>query len=329
MTALDHPPADCVRPPATAPIRVGVGLGLHTMWDSAAEFAQLVRRVELAGFDSLWFSEHLTGPTPAPLPQIAFAAALTSRIKLGTSVTVLGGRNPVDLAKTLATVDRLCQGRLLPVFGLGTAEPAEHAAFAIGRYERGGWVDEALPVVRRLLSGERVRHSCRFFTLDDIGIGMSSVRPRMDVWLGGRAAPELRRAGRLADGWLGSFLTPELAGRAVRVVAAAAADAGRAIDPEHFGMLLMYASAGRPAEAQALLDRFHPGTDPHWLCPVGPGALTEVLAAHASQGISKFIIVPAGRPDRWPAELDALAENLAGSIGSIRARVLAGAGARP
>ncbi|MET7424296.1 LLM class flavin-dependent oxidoreductase [Dactylosporangium sp. NPDC005555] len=303
------------------PIRAGLGLGLFPMWDDGAEFATIVTHAERSGFDSLWLSEHLTGPTPAPLPQLAYAAALTTRMRLGTSVTVLAGRSPVDLAKSLATVDRLSGGRLLPIFGLGIAEPAEHQAFGIGRTARAQWVEEALPLLRRMLRGERVTHASALFELDDIGIGMSAARREPDLWLGGRTDPELRRAGRLADGWLGSFAAPAAVGRAIGIVHQAAEAAGRAVDGDHFGVLLLYSDTRRrPREAADLLARRYPDEDPHWLCPAGPDALGEVLAAHADQGASKFIVVPAARPRSWPDEIDALRAALAGPLRDIRAR---------
>jgi alkanesulfonate monooxygenase SsuD/methylene tetrahydromethanopterin reductase-like flavin-dependent oxidoreductase (luciferase family) len=110
-------------------VRVGYGLGTQAPTDPAS-LAALVDELERLRFDSLWLSERLTGPAPDPVVGLAFAAARTTHLKFGTSVMVLPGRNPVVLAKELATLDRLSGGRLLPAFGLGVRDPAEQQASA-------------------------------------------------------------------------------------------------------------------------------------------------------------------------------------------------------
>ena len=87
---------------------------------------------------------------------MAFAAGRTDRLKFGMSVMVLPGRNPVVVAKELATLDRLSGGRLLPAFGLGVADPHEQQAFGVERGERAAWFDEALAVIRACWTEERV-----------------------------------------------------------------------------------------------------------------------------------------------------------------------------
>src|SRR5204862_442135 len=83
----------------------------------------LVDALERLGFDSLWLSERITGPAPDPLVGLAVAAGRTRKLKLGTSVMVLPGRNPALVAAEWATLDRLSGGRTLPAFGLGVADP--------------------------------------------------------------------------------------------------------------------------------------------------------------------------------------------------------------
>ena len=102
-------------------VRIGLGLGTQVPTDDAGELAELVDSLEDLGFDSLWLSERATGVAPDPLVALAVAAGRTRRLKLGTSVLVLPGRNPVLLAKQLASLDRLSDGRLLPAVGLGVA----------------------------------------------------------------------------------------------------------------------------------------------------------------------------------------------------------------
>src|ERR671933_1285975 len=106
-------------------VRIGVGLGVG-VHDRAA-FRETVRTMERCGFDSLWLSEVLTTPVVDPLAGLAFAAGVTSKLKLGTTMTVTG-RNPVRMAKELATIDRFCNGRLLLVFVPGLTDRFEDQA---------------------------------------------------------------------------------------------------------------------------------------------------------------------------------------------------------
>ena len=117
-------------------VRIGYGLGVRTPTLDGARFAELVDALEALRFDSLWLSERVTGASPEPMVGLAYAAARTSRLKLGTSVQVLPGRNVHLLAKAWASLDRLSSGRCLPAFGLGVADPREQAAFGVAREER-------------------------------------------------------------------------------------------------------------------------------------------------------------------------------------------------
>ena len=127
-------------------VRIGFGLGVQGLRDDA-RFPGLVDDLERLGFDSLWLSDRLTGTAPEPLIALAFAAGRTRHLKLGTSVLVLPGRNPVVLAKELASLDRLAGGRLLLAVGLGASDAREHEAFGITHRDRAPWVDEVLPLL--------------------------------------------------------------------------------------------------------------------------------------------------------------------------------------
>ena len=151
-------------------IRIGYGLGTQTMGGGPAQFAQLVDELERLRFDSLWLSERVTGAAPDPLVALAFAAGRTTRLKFGTSVLVLPGRNPALLAKELASLDLLSDGRLLPAFGLGVAHPLEQQAFGVARDERARLFDESLDLVRRFWRGEEVTHHGGRWSYDGLRI---------------------------------------------------------------------------------------------------------------------------------------------------------------
>jgi probable F420-dependent oxidoreductase len=283
-------------------IRIGYGLGVQGIGADAA-FGDLVDALEGHGFDSLWLSERLTGGAPDPMIGLAFAAGRSRKLKLGTSVQVLPGRNPAEVAKAWASLDRLSGGRALPAFGLGVADPAEQQAFGVAREERGAIFDEALPLVRRLWLEDDVDHDGDRFGYRGLTVRPKPVQQPPDVWLGGRAKSELRRVGRLGDGWLPSFTTPGEAAAGRVVVEDAAAAAGRAIDTEHFGALVVYARAELPDAVVAALAARRPGVDPVEVIPVGLPALRARFEGFVAEGFSKLVAVPVEEPSAWAREL--------------------------
>jgi probable F420-dependent oxidoreductase len=285
-------------------VRIGYGLGTQGFAAEAARYASVVDGLEDLRFDSLWLAERATGSVPDPLVGLAVAAGRTRRLKLGTSVLVLPGRNPVLLAKALASLDRLSGGRLLLGFGLGIAEPLEQQAFGVAREERAAWFDEALPLLRRLWTASSVDHAGLRFSLQGMRLDLKPIQCPLEVWLGGRAPSELRRTGRLGEGWLASFTTPDEAAQGKVIVEEAAARAEREIDPEHFGVIIRYARRDIPAN----LASRRPGVDLARIVPLGLPALCRRIEDFIQVGFSKFVLVPAEEPPDWRAELDELAQ---------------------
>lgn len=288
-------------------VRIGFGLGTQGLRQPEEHFGTVVDALERLRFDSLWLSERITGEAPDPVVGMAFAAGRTRRLKFGMSVMVLPGRNPILVAKAMASLDRLSGGRLLPAFGLGVADPREQQAFGVERGERAAWFDEALPLLRRLWEEDEVDHHGPRFHYERVTVRPKPVQAPLEVWLGGRAPSELRRAGRLSDGWLPSFCTPEDARLGRKVVEEAAAGAGREIDPEHFGVLVTYARTAIPDRLVQAVATRRPGLDPAELVPVGFPALQVTLERFVEAGSSKFVVVPAQEPTDWAAELEELA----------------------
>ena len=289
-------------------VRVGYGLGTGGLAGGASAFGDLVDGLEDGGFDSLWLSERITGAAPDPVVGLAVAAGRTTRIKFGMSVMVLPGRNPVLLAKELASLDVLSNGRLLPAFGLGVADPAEQQAFGVERGERAKIFDEALPLLRRLWSEDedQVDHEGEYFSYKALRVLPKPEQQPIDVWLGGRAPSELRRVGRLGDGWLPSFCTPEQAASGRVIVEQAAADAGRHIDPEHFGALVPYLTGPLPDRLLAVLAARNPDVDPSEVVPSGLDGVRAHLEKFIAVGTSKFVLVPVAPIEDWEAELSAM-----------------------
>lgn len=289
-------------------VRIGFGLGTHTTTNDAGSFGSLVDALEDLRFDSLWLSERLTGDAPDPLTALAFAAGRTRKLKLGTSVLVIPGRNPVVLAKEMASLDRLSDGRFLPAVGLGAPNPVEHGAFGVERGERAAFFDEALGLMRRLWTEDHVTHTGARFAVADLTLRPRPVQAPIDVWLGGQAPSELRRVGRLGDGWLPSFCTVDDVAEGWAAVTNAAAAHDRTIDPEHLGALVAYSHTGVPDAVRALLGRRRPDLDPEAVVPVGLAALRARLEAFTTVGASKFVVLPLDEPTDWDDELTTLVD---------------------
>jgi probable F420-dependent oxidoreductase len=283
-------------------IRIGTIFGIDGDSDPGP-FNEAVTATEDLGFDSLWLAELTSRPTPDPIVGLTYAAARTTRLKIGPGVLVLPGRNPAVVAKQLATLDRLSSGRLLVAFGLGLPDPRERAAFPIPAGQtRGEAFDVALVLVRRYLAGE---------TVGGVRVQPDPVQQPLDLWIGGSSPAALVRAGRLADGWLPSLITPDEAAEGRAVIEREAEGAGRRIDPEHYGVTLTYLDGEVP---QVLLDsiaRRRPGVDPSLLIPKGLDGAARRIEEFIAAGFSKFVVRPSGPPGApATAGLQAMAEAL-------------------
>ena len=289
-----------VPPRAEAPglsVRVGVGLnpvGADPIADGS--LWTTVDALERLGYDSLWLSDTAALGGVAPLPALAAVAARTERLKLGTGVLVLPPRNPVLLARELATVDALSGGRLLPAGGLGIDLPSELEAMGVRREERTERLEEALAIIKALWAGEAVSRTGRFWSLHDVRLQPRPARRRLEFWLGGLAPAALRRVGRIADGWLASFVGPDDFAAKADVVRAAAAQTGRSIDEDHYGATVFAAPREDevPDEARALLDR-RPGLAPADHVAYGAPALRALLERFRAAGATKFVVIPFAR----------------------------------
>ncbi|HET6793219.1 MAG TPA: LLM class flavin-dependent oxidoreductase [Acidimicrobiales bacterium] len=266
-------------------------------------YAELVDGLEAKGFDTIWLSDvPMAGGVLDPVVGLALAAGRTSRLKLGANVVPVG-RNPFRLAKELAQLDRLSGGRILLSFVPGLDHPAERESLG-SPGDRGRFLDEVIPLVRRWWAGETVEHHSPRFDFPGVALGVSPVQRPLEVWVGGIGPRALTRAGCLADGWLGAAVTAAEAGAARARIEEAAAGAGRTIDPEHFGLSLPYARRQPDAVAYEALRRRRPDVDPAELLPVGRDSLRTTVRALIGEGISKFVVRPSTPVDSWDEELD-------------------------
>jgi probable F420-dependent oxidoreductase len=270
-------------------VRIGIALGGY---GDADGFTAAVDRLEEMGVDSLWVQEMVFGPLVEPFIGMAHALSRTQHLKVGTGVAVLPGRHPVLVAKQLASLAALAPGRVLPVFGLQPARADERAMFPVPPGRRGAVFDESLELLRLLLREESVSFTGQYFTVEGASVGPPPVKP-LDIWTGGSAPGAFRRAGRLADGWLGSFLTPPESRAAREAIQAAAAEAGREVEADHFGISLAVATDGIPEQLAAAVRQRRPDTDPAALVAVGWADARRMLEEYVDAGLSKFVVRPA------------------------------------
>lgn len=258
--------------------------------------AGIVDHLESAGVDSLWFSELVYSQSVEPFVGMTYALARTTELKVGTSVAVLPGRHPVLVAKQLASLAALAPKRVLPVFGLRSALPAERDLFPVPDGQRAAVFDEALRLLRTVLREDNVTFEGTYFSVRDVSI-LPRPAPPLDFWLGGQSLPGFRRIGAYGDGWLGSFVTPAEARQARVAIAEAADEAGRTVPEDHYGINLAVGDGELPAPVLAAVRKRRPDLDPAELIAPDWPTLHRQLDEYLAAGLTKFVIRPAGGID--------------------------------
>ena len=223
-------------------MKIGFGAPVSGAWATPENLAGFAARAEQAGYASLWSFQRLLVPEGSgmdpvyhsvldPMAALAYAAAGTSRIRLGVAVVNLPFVSPAYLAKQAATVDILSGGRLDLGLGIGWM-PEEFAATGATMARRGARAAEYVAVLRQLWADGRSEFSGEFYQIPRSSVAPKPVQPGgPPILLGGLARPALERAGRIADGWVTSSRTDlSRIAEGVGVIRAAASEAGR--DPD-------------------------------------------------------------------------------------------------
>ena len=194
-------------------LRIGIGLFTgqlpagsdRTFAREYSETLELVQLAESLDFDSAWVSEHhgaSDGYLPSLLPMLAAFAAVTERIALGTGIVLTPLHDPLRLAEDAAVVDQLSGGRLILGLGLGWREE-EFRMFRVPRSQRALRTAEAIEIVRRAWTGRRFSFEGRIFRFDRVKVTPPPARPGgPPIFIGGYGERAVRRAGRLADGYI-------------------------------------------------------------------------------------------------------------------------------
>ena len=235
----------------------GLNLGA---FDNPDSMTRLLTTAEGVGFESIWTGEHVVlidpqeAPSPVPphspfvdtIASLAFAAAKTERIKIGSGIILLAQRDPIVLAKELAGIDVLSKGRLLFGVGVGYVE-GEFEALGIPYEERGARVSEHIDVIRELWTSENPSFEGRFTSFSGIQSRPLPVqKPSPPIHVGGMSAPAFRRAVAQGDGWYGFYQDLAATAIALRGLEDAAKQNER---PESLGRLEISVTPPGPVDA--------------------------------------------------------------------------------
>jgi len=288
--------------------------------EGPAAVARLARAIEDIGYDHLDVFDHVVmghpmpgrppGPYTASMPilealmTLSFAAAVTSRVTLGTEVLVLPQRQPVLVAKQVSTLDTLSGGRVRLGIGVGWQE-SEYDALGVPFRERGRRMDEAIDLLRACWADGSVDASGRHYPV--VAMAMEPKPPqgrRLPLWIGGNSDAAYERVARVGDGWLGSRITNAASARdAIGRIHGYAEKAGR--DPATIGLQSMVAPPPRDAEGKTFYADL--------------GRVAERVAALRDMGFGWAAVNATAIFQAGARSVDAMIDVLAGLHARIRA----------
>jgi probable F420-dependent oxidoreductase len=285
-------------------MHMGFGIPVSGSWATPTSVREVCRRAEELGYSSLWSFQRTLFPAGDPIPMpyrsvhdplaiSAYAAAVTDRARIGIAIVNVPFYAPIVLAKALTSIDVLSDGRLDAGLGLGW-NADEFTAAGVPMDRRGARAEEFLDCLRTIWTAEPVEFHGEFYDIPPSYVDPKPVqRPTPPILLGGTAEPALRRAGRLADGWISSSRFPAAnVPSAVATIRAAAADAGR--DPDTLRIVIRGSVRVRDHDEDTALS----------------GTLDKVkadVATYAEAGATELFVdlnfdEQIGSPDADPAE---------------------------
>ncbi len=271
-------------------------------------------RVVDAGCTHVFVADHVSfhvGLGMDGLMQAALIAGLEPRLQVVVGVYLLALRHPVPVARQIATLCESAPGRLVLGVGLGGEDRHEIEICGVDPRTRGRRTDECLVALRGLLSGASTSHAGEFFSFDAARI-LPAPDPAVPIVVGGRSNAAIRRAGRLGDGWLGVWCSPDRFAQVVAEVSEHAAAAARPA-PEHHGLQVWLSVGADRDHARARLAR---GMENMYRIPFGrfekyspygePAEIADFLAAYVEAGCRFFNLMPLA--ESTEAGIDAIAE---------------------
>ena len=199
-------------------MKFGIALPNFGKYAKRDAILSVAKTAETLGFDSIWVSDHIVIPEShkgfgnlfyEPLITLTYIAALTTKIRLGTSVIILPYRNPIVLAKMVSTLDVLSNGRVILGVGAGWLKE-EFQALGVSYEKRGTMTDEYFKVLKTLWSQEKPKFSGKYNKFAEINFLPKPIqKPYPPIWIGGHSRKAIERAVNLGDGWHPVGLTPD------------------------------------------------------------------------------------------------------------------------
>jgi probable F420-dependent oxidoreductase len=236
-------------------------IGLNVSQIKAPDLGRLCRRAEEIGYSSLFIGEHIVVPAQLRTPYrgkinysamtyqyevfgaLSYIAAVTSKVRLGTGITILPIREPFQTARAITTVDVLSNGRVDVAIGAGSI-PEEFEVMNADYATRGARMDEMVEIFTRLWTEKEVEHDGAFYKFRAVGFEPKPVqKPRPPIYVGSQSKAGIKRAARIADGWYGAVPNPEKAAEIISTIKGHMKDYGR--DPTGFKYTLIH-GAGSP-----------------------------------------------------------------------------------
>ena len=278
-----------------------------------ATVRHVAERAEALGFSDLWVTEntldHVFSFDPALI--LTYAAAVTTRIRLGVAVVVLPVHNPSHVAHRFATLDYVSGGRA--ILGLGLGREHHYAEFQVPTEQRVRRLREGIDIIRAIWTQPKVKYEGSIYRLDGAGMVIKAVqKPHPPIWLGGDHPNAVRRAAALGDAWMSAGGASAAAfGKSVQILREELEKLGR--DPARFPISKrVFLSVDERADvARAELDRWYQkvyrrptGADESDICGT-PGQVREKLEALVAAGATHLLVNPTGR---YREQVDALAE---------------------
>jgi alkanesulfonate monooxygenase SsuD/methylene tetrahydromethanopterin reductase-like flavin-dependent oxidoreductase (luciferase family) len=295
-------------------IKIGIGFGLWRLgMPSPDTICSYAERAEDVGIDSIWLSDHIVSRQPdLDITCImSMFAARTKKIKMGPSVLTLPARDPVQVAKTYATLDYLTGscGRVIMAVGLGS-DPRDCIACGINPDERAKRMEEGVQVMRKLWAGPNVSHEGKFYKFNDVTITPRPVKGSLDVWIGGKSDLAIKRTARYGDGWFPSLVSPEEFKDGIGKLIDYGKQYNREINTREAGVLIFTHISENRSRAQEITQKFFsgfpaPAEAMAARCAIGSAQeCIDKVQSYVEAGCSKFVLWPIVPPEDLVSQIE-------------------------
>ena len=300
-------------------VRIGMAMsGWPFLSEDPTQLGDYVTKMEKLDIDSLWFTDRIISETFTlePIVAMSYIAAITKKLKFGTSVIALPLRNPTVLAKEIATLDFISNGRSLPAVGLGPETENDYEACGSDKKSRVSRTEEAVEIMRLLWSGNNVTYKGENFVLNNVSIEPKPVQENLPpIWFGGRSEAAINRTAKIGDGWLVSNATPEEVSASIPKIKERAITFENHIEDDHYGALINFCFADTRREGEKLAKNYNivrrEDVDIKDVAAFGPpDILINLLDDYIKAGATKFTLRSACPPEMTFEQMTLLGKHI-------------------